>query len=239
MLSLAGFRDAVRRRLDITPLIDVSGLPTDTGSPYSSQPYPSNQQLNDAINSAISTLNAVVRCGNIENVVSLDVQPCPANWRGPQFISLQSSDIIEPFNVVYNDVLNRNVRLTNAKYYAKSRGAEPFRQYPAGSPQMWWMAGNSLAVVPGCSVPAQITLAMSGTVPALVTDTDVVQYIPASLQEYITLQAAVVISMMRTRDIDASTRIQAIQPVAQMFLEKIVAWRAGEVETVDTVTTEE
>ena len=238
MLDLAGFRDTVRRRLDITPKIDVTNTPTDTGQPYASQPYPSNQQINDAINSAINSLNSTIRVGRPDVSTVLQVSPCAPNWRGPQFVPITAADMADAVNVTFSDMTGKVARLVKATYYQKVKGAEPFRQYEAQYPQMWFQTGGDIGIVPGASIPGSLTVTVAQSLPQLVNDTDTLDALPASLQEYIAVQAAIVCSSMRARDVDMQARVQVLMPIAQSLLAAIVTWRNGAYQTSDDHTTE-
>jgi hypothetical protein len=141
-------------------------------------------------------------------------------------------------NATFTDLSGKTARLVKVTYYQKTKGAEPFRQYEAQYPQMWFQAGDSIAIVPGASIPGTLVVTVSQSLPQLVNDTDTVGQFPPSLQEFIVVRATITCATMRARDVDMAARIQALQPDVQMLISAITAWRNGTYTTSDDHTTE-
>lgn len=241
LLTRAEFRDVIRRKLAIVPPVDIdpSALP---GQQPTNAPYPTNQQINDALGDFVSDVNRAT--GFHVTELSFPVNPLSSSTYGPGKYYLGdftpnaagSTTLLDPKGLV-NDVQRAlwipsssgvpillypverdNLdRSNNTNYYAT----------PPSLPNQWWIEGYVLNITPAPSESGVINLICGTGVFGFACDSSVLDQVPIDYQVIFEDGAIYRLSITQTMDVEAQTRAQAFGPLAQQGIAQFKRWKLG------------
>lgn len=236
VLTLAEFRDSVRRRIEITPIYDQTGVSADKGIVPPGQPDPNNFMMNTAINDAISKINRFVRVGNLQEL-SIAVTAV-STQRGPLSVDISSqipagTSFLEVTNISWDTGAGSIFRLEPVGYYTKpgaKPGYEPFQQYTPGTPRQFLVVGNQIQIMPPPSANGTLRFAAATVIAPLVNDSDTIAttVLPADMQQVVEYIAVIVLSARKASDVESMNRLQSYTPLAAQGVTEIYAWKNGE-----------
>lgn len=235
-LTLAQFRDSVRRRIEIQPVFDQTGNSADIGIIPPGQPDPNNLMMNTAINDAISMINRFVRVGNL---VPLSIAvTADTTERGPLSVDISSvipagTSFLEITNVKWDAGSGSVWRLEPIGYYTKpgaKPGYEPFQQYTPSSPRQFLIVGNQVQIMPPPNANGNLRFSAAAVMAPLVNDSDTIAttVLPVDMQPVIEYIAVCVLSARKASDVESVNRLQSYTPLANQGIAEIYAWKNGE-----------
>lgn len=242
LLTRAQFRDSIRRKLGIVPPIDIS-LSNPAGAQPTNSPYPTNMQINDALQDAISDVNR--ECGFHVNRFSVPVPVDPSVPFGPFRIDLSNlapntegvlvaptGRIIDVKRVLWYPGLVREGtpttppvllypttrdnldRSDNNNYYAA----------PSSFPQGYYVEEYSLWITPGQSEDGTYLLTCGTGITGLQCDNDVIDQIPIDYQNIFDYGGVYHLSITQTMDAEAQARAQAFGPLFTQGMVRFKSW---------------
>ncbi len=233
----ANLRDAIRRKLGITPPVD-EGMGA-VGAEPPGQVYPSNPVLNQAIADAIRTINR--RC-NFHNHTGVPIPVTGQNAAnlGPQFISLQGVNT----NCASKNVINfvRRVvwfngttytRLLPVSFWEKDRSRVNFDMDPPSTPREYFIEGYQLALLPAAATDGTLYLYVGQAVSTLLSDGDWIDELPIDYAQTIEdLAGWLVCTYMPTGATEAgipgfADRAPALKLMADAGIDEIQKWFNG------------
>ena len=231
VLTLAQFRDDVRRKLQVTPIYDNTGNPADIGAQPLGQADPSNVILNNAINEGIDAINRVVRVGRMMNLYQ-SVGAAPVTTRGPFYVDVTptlptGATVGEIENVVWNDGTFTN-RLEPQGYYQQvKKGYEQFQNIAPATPRQFVLIGNQVGLLPAPAANGTLYFDLATTMPQLVNDTDTIAFLPVEHQVVVQYWAVAILSARAATDVEAQARFQSFSGMAAQGTAQIYAWKNG------------
>lgn len=241
LLTRAQFRDSVRRKLGIVPPIDVSNIYPPGAQPTNS-PYPTNQQITDAFQDAISDIN----------------RKCEFHVTGiPVGVNAVDSSTIGPFGLYLGDLTPNSTGTTNA-FAPNARvvdvqralwtptgstipvllepmyrdnmdrsGESQYYRIPPSQPRQWYVEGYVLYITPAQSEAGTLTLTCTTGIAGMTCDTDTLDQVPFDYQNVFEYQAIVNLSITQTMDVEAQARAALYGPKAADGMASFKAWVFG------------
>jgi hypothetical protein len=233
------FRDRIRRKLQIVPPSD-SGTGNPGDQPLN-QPYPTNSQINDALQDAIADVNR--ECGFHVLQFTVPVAATQSGSFGPFALYLGDltphttvATVVAPTalindvrRVLWNDLLgDPPILLTPDNRNALDRGETNnyFSNVP-GTPETWYVEGYTVFITPAHSISGAYTLTCNTGVIGLQCETDVLDQCPIDFQVIFEYQAIVRLMKASTLDAEAAERAQNFLPDAQQGIIRFKSWVEG------------
>jgi hypothetical protein len=224
--------------LQIVPPVDY-GTGAAMGAQPTNAPVPTNAQINDALQDAISDINRAAGFHVLQFTVP--VNPITAGTVGPFALYLgdltpnsYGTTLVAPTALI-NDVRRllwtptggHPIILTPANRNALDRVPTDYFSNYAATPNSWYVEGYTLFVTPGQATTGTYIITCGTGVLGLQCETDVIDELPIDYQEIIEYQAIVRLSKLSTMDAEAAERAQNFLPDAQEGIRQIKAWVEG------------
>lgn len=235
LLNRAQMRDAIRRKLNITPPIDAGT--GNAGDQPVNRGNPSNQQMNDAIQESVHSLNR--RCNfHVNNNINVPVPAINSSVLGPYEINLQAAAVQSNPNLdlaTINDVRRAEYIDSSATYYRleptdyRELGLQrtDYKATPPGTPRQYWLEGYKLYVYPAQSVSGVVNLICGTGLLAFRLDTDTLTQIPLDYQDVIQYMAIDILMSGQTMDKEAKERRAIFSQLAENGILDIYRWKNG------------
>lgn len=235
VLNRAQLRDAIRRKLNITPPIDLAQ--GNIGDQPANRGNPSNFQMNDAIQEAVYDLNR--RCNfHVNNNINISVPAISPSVLGPYEINLnvaavQSNPVLGIASI--NDVRRAEFiqsggayyRLEPTDYREVDLARTDYKTTPPGTPRQYWIEGYKLYVYPSQAVSGVINLICGTGLLAYQTDEDVLSQIPLDYQDVIQYLAIQILMSGQTMDKEAKERMAVFAQLAEQGVMDVNRWKNG------------
>lgn len=239
LLTRAEFRDSVRRDLGIVPPIDVSNA-NPPGAQPTNAPYPTNRQIDDCFQEAISDVNR--DCDFHMTDIPVSVNAVTAN--GPFGLYLgdltpnstgltnafaPNAKIIDVQRLTWTPEGNTQSTLITPVYRDNldRSGNTDYFTVPPSMPRAWYIQGYVLYVTPAQNQAGTYLITCALGVAGFTCDTDTLDQIPFDYQDVFKYQAIVNLSMTQTMDVEAQARAQMYGPKAAAGLKKFKEWIMG------------
>lgn len=213
-ITRPNFRDAIRRKLGLTPPIDnLLGIAA-AGEDPPGESYPSNSVVNQAIADAIRYIN---RETNFHTSVALTVNVPVTASNGVQFIALQGigagpyQNLINTVQraIFYSNTGNVAYRLLPTTFNALDRDFVQYDNYtPSTIPRQFFIEGYQLGILPGASMGGTLQLYAGTGLLGFCSDTDTLDEIPIDYQAVIEDVAVALISMYTPTEDGAKDHVQ-------------------------------
>lgn len=243
LFTRAEFRDEVRRSMNIVPPIDVS-LSNPAGAQPFNYPNPTNQQINQAFQQAISQTNR--EAGFHVTEYTLPVAAIDATTEGPFGIYLgdltpntTGSTVAFPPKGIINDV-QRLLWLPAAAGSVpvlvlpkfrdnldRSGNSSYYRTFPAAIPQFWYIEGYTLYVTPSQSTTGSYILTVGTGLANFACDDDTLDQVPIDYQDIFTFGAVYLISIAQTNDVEADDRASKYGPLFIQGIKRFKEFKLG------------
>jgi hypothetical protein len=234
LMTRPEFRDAIRRDLQIVPPIDTGVPGTVPGQQPTNAPNPTNAQINQCIQQAISDINRF--SGFHVNQITTTVPAVDSSTLGPYGTSMlslgtMSGSVNDIRRVLWtpSDPTGVPQLLFPVNRNALDRGeVSTYYNVAPGMPQMWYIEGYALYITPAPSMAGTLTLTAGTGVLGLQGETDTLDQCPADLQYVVEYQAVVRLSKLSTMDIEAKERAQMFGEDAAIGMRQFAAWIEGQ-----------
>jgi len=228
-ITRPNLRDAIRRKLGVTPPIDV--IPgAIAGEEPLGEVWPGNALVNQGIADALRLMNRHCGWHSLTNV-SIPVIASAASVIGPQFFSLAGhvgsptqNTIYDVRRVVWDDGTGSPFRLTPKSFYDLDRQAVAFDQVGAGTPQYFFVEGYQLAVYPAPTVNGSLLLYAGTGLIGFCSDIDTLDELPVDYQAVIEDIAVVLLRLMRPDMPNAKEQITTYTPLMTQGLDQLTKW---------------
>lgn len=223
LLTRAEFRDEVRRCLGIVPPIDDPASGAQAGEQPTNAPKPTNQEINQALQNAVSDCNR----GAEFHQDRFDI-PVPAQVSGtlgPFQINLATLDpntfgvlvspiarIVSVQRVLWHSGTQANptsqpVLLAPVYRDNLDRGGNTdYFNVPASLPQQWYVDGYSLLITPAQNVVGVYQLTCATGIRGLMCDQDVLDQVPIDYQNIFLYGAVFHVCIAETQDVEWKDR---------------------------------
>lgn len=223
-------RDWLRRQLGLIPSIDLRLADARVGDGIPSQPYPSNELLNQAIENACHRINRETGLADLGGNISVDI---PAQTQsGPYILSL---------NELTNRLPEQSITEVRRAWWKSGdnlRGLQPknpqelmremphFQQYGPSHPLYYGVEGYRLYLFPAPVSMGVLVIACGSALFAPQTDMDNFDFIPLDLYPAVLYNALVDLGKIMVDDIEMRDRASAFAKDAEEGLDAILRWLA-------------
>lgn len=231
--SQADMRDDVRRLLAIIPPIDTaSGA---AGAQPPAQPDPDNPTINTAINQAIEALNRIVRIGPFTDY-TIAIPASTLTKRSFAWVDVSSIEpprhgvihATEILDVLWTDSDGNTNRLQPQQYYGGTKGYTQFQQYkPGARPSQFITTGAQIGLLPAPTTAGVLTFSAASGIDALLSDTDVPQFIPDDYEFCLVYWAVMLLSAREAQSVEAQSRFPIFQQLAVQTMLQVYQWKNG------------
>lgn len=232
-LNRAQMRDAIRRKLQITPPNDLP--PTDpnygpVGAEPAYSPDPSNIALNMFIDEAVDELVAFTGFHTTQN---LQVATTATSNNGPQAINLATIQdstlnyvgaINEIRRIYFDDGVSAQYRLTATAWEDLDRFRRQWQSVQPAYPRQYWIDGYQLWLLPACQQAGTLHIIAGTGLTAYRTDQDTIEQLPGTYQVTIQYCAIRLYAMSKPQDAEAQATLATFGPLAEKWLMKTAAW---------------
>lgn len=210
----ANMRDAIRRKLGLTPPIDQLPGIAAAGEEPAGESYPSNSVLNQAIADAIRYIN---RETGFHTSVALTVNVPVTASNGVQFLPMQgigAGPYQNLINTVQRAIFYSNTgtvayRLLPVTFNALDRDMVQYDNYVSTPiPQQFFIEGYQIGILPGASMGGTLQLYAGTGLLGFCSDTDTLDEIPIDYQAVIEDVAVALVSMYSPTDDGAKDHTQ-------------------------------
>jgi hypothetical protein len=232
-LTVGMMFDRMRRALGVTPLVDVTGKPTDVGLPTTAQPWPSNALLFDTINRATEEINVTCELrANLELNVPVPAVAIPNN--GPQYIDVSgitgsTFDVNMVRRVVWN---NGGLGFyTPIQYWTRDqfdREAYLYDNQQPGLPSYMWMEGYQIALLPASNIGGILTVVAGVAYPTFFCLSDFPDQVPREHAGKSWVYWCVAdIAGTQPQNPEMAARVQLYAPRAANAIQELKGWAGG------------
>lgn len=229
-LTQAQLRDDIRRKIQVVPLFDITGVSGDIGQPNSGQPDPNNITVNNAINEAIQAVNRVVRVGPL-TYETIAVTAPASTFRGPFYVDISSVIpnplvVTEIFDVTFTSPTT-TIRLQPYNYYAAKKPGQQFIQQTPGRVVEFILTGNQIGLLTPPIDNGNLSFSVAAGIPPLTVDASTIQYLPVDFQSVVQYGAVTLLMYRRATDIESQTRAQSFGQMFMQGISTIYQWKNG------------
>jgi hypothetical protein len=221
------YRDAIRRKMSITPPVDTlpGALP---GQEPSGQAWPSNPLVNQAISDAIRTINRKCRFF-VQTTLTIPVTATTTN--GPQWFALTglagsaNQNVIQKIlRVVWNNGNGTVYTLKGENWRAFDRAYFQFDNIFPSAPRWYIIEGYQLGILPGINVNGTLQIWAGTGITNFCSDTDILNQLPIDYQEVIEDLAIVKLNSTNPDKQQGKEQIAIFGESAKDGLDDIIKW---------------
>lgn len=232
-LNRAQLRDEIRHQLNRRTLFEQTGNPADIGNGIPAQPWPSNSEINGAINLCIRSLNARANFGvNTDYALPVAAQ----TGSGAYTFDLNTTAVPSPYlpgsvnevrEAVWTDVSNNFVPLTPVFRQDWDREGRQWQAQGPGTPQNFWLEATLFSLWPAPDVAGTLSLIIGQSLLSFQSDAEYMSLLPSDYAvPYLTYAAAADLAGRRTQDVEMVTAAQRCLALASEEVTNILYWLA-------------
>lgn len=244
LLTRAAFRDEVRRCLGIIPPIDVPGSGAAPGDQPSNSPKPTNQEINQALQNAVSDCNRDTEFHQDRFDVPVTAQS--SDLLGPFFIELSTLNpnrvgvLVQPVARIItvqrvtwhpgelSETLTNQTLLTPVFRDSLDRsGTSDYYTIPASTPRYWFVDGYGLLITPAQNIAGVFQLTCATGIRGLQCDTDTLDGVPIDYQNIFLYGAIMHVSIAETQDVEWKDRAGAYGGMFRQGVQQFKRWVYG------------
>lgn len=242
------FRDRIRRRLQIVPPIDIPLLGALPGQQPTNYPRPTNAEINDCFNDAVSDINQ--ECGFHVSQFDVPVEAADSSTYGPYGIDLSdltpttsTTALVSPTGRIVNVLrvlwtpdsggVPQLLVGANRNYLDRGQVSNYYANLPS-SPQNWYVEQYTLWILPAQSETGTYTITSGDGIVGLGTDGATLDQVPIDFQTVFEDQCIVRLSMADALDVEAAQRARFYAPSAMAGMRRFKAWKEGGTGVVNT-----
>lgn len=234
LLTRPEMRDAVRRTLQIVPPIDAGVPGAVPGQQPTNAPWPSNEDINQALQQAISDINR--ETGFHVSQVSVPVNGVLSSALGPLQLSMETlnnstslsiGNINEIRRCLWLDSQSNSVPilLNPTNRYALDRSNNSvYYQIPPAFPMQWFVEGYTLNILPSPTDDGTLLLVVGSGVIGLQGESDPIDQLPTDYQWVVQYQCVVRLSKMQVLDTEGQARAAMFIPDAERGMKELKSY---------------